>query len=717
MTSTESSSTSESSNENILKGWSPLTSRLLSGQVNDKSCAWDVLDGNFGDPFVNGLWKEIEGAKLVEKLVPARTKGESSILANMMLAMSSSNDHGTSQPQKTGTVRGDKSLFLSREYRKKAEFATKHPHMHQLITTITNTILHKLGERITLDTSMTSVQLAVYPGDGTSGYTRHCDRGQTSCMAESQSSSSSASSRQGPASPQSPPKAAEAERIITAIYYLTNDDWDPVLDGGCLRVFSNGSLDKTDICPYRDRLILFRSDGVEHEVLPSLRRSRTAITIWFYGHHDILLGASNGTNSKLSNQVETKDIATKGEDASANKRPVPEEVVSNILPPLPLVKKTSETTDSSSTCLPSIFVSIASYRDSEICPTLDSLFSNARHPDRIFVGAVLQNDATYDQENVRMTQKYVNHSNVRCLELAAKHALGPCYARSLAQSLHRGETFVLQIDSHMRFRTNWDDYLIGLWEQTTNKGCHERVVLTAYPVGYELPNKIPNEERGTLLVPWKFDENGMLRQRGRLLKKDSGSTEHPPPRATPCHLYAAGFNFGPASMIQDVPYDPKLDFLFFGEELSMAVRLYTHGYDLYAPPVSVLYHLWSRAHRPTLQSSPSSVAPEKIEEKREESRKKVQQQLLGQASAGIYGLGDKRSAEDFAKALHVDFHNSIVHEGASDGGLSNDRFVNTADAASLFAEDSVERKIATLDTKTQELISFFLSGMDLDQTK
>lgn len=229
-------------------------------------------------------------------------------------------------------------------------------------------------------------------------------------------------------------------------------------------------------------------------------------------------------------------------------------------------------------------------------------------------------------------------------------------------------------------------------------------------------NKIPNEERGIMLVPWKVDEHGMLRQRGRLLKKQDGTEKHHL-TAIRCHLYAAGFNFGPSSMIQDVPYDPKLDFLFFGEELSMAVRLYTHGYDLYAPPLSVLYHLWSRAHRPTLQSSPSSVPPEQIEEKRVASRQIVLQQLLGQSLTGIYGLGDKRSAEDFANSLKVDFHKSIIHEGASECGLSKDRFVNTADAASLFAEDSFESKIAILDTTTQELIEFFLSGMDLDQKK
>jgi hypothetical protein len=45
-------------------------------------------------------------------------------------------------------------------------------------------------------------------------------------------------------------------------------------------------------------------------------------------------------------------------------------------------------------------------------------------------------------------------------------------------------------------------------------------------------------------------------------------------------------------------YDPHLLHLFFGEEISMAARLYTHGVDCYTPPEVVCYHLWSRSLRP-----------------------------------------------------------------------------------------------------------------------
>ena len=48
-----------------------------------------------------------------------------------------------------------------------------------------------------------------------------------------------------------------------------------------------------------------------------------------------------------------------------------------------------------------------------------------------------------------------------------------------------------------------------------------------------------------------------------------------------------------------VPYDPHLPFLFFGEETSMAARLYTNGWDFFAPTQAVVYHLWSREYRHT----------------------------------------------------------------------------------------------------------------------
>lgn len=67
----------------------------------------------------------------------------------------------------------------------------------------------------------------------------------------------------------------------------------------------------------------------------------------------------------------------------------------------------------------------------------------------------------------------------------------------------------------------------------------------------------------------------------------------------PSCFWAACFSFAPASMLMHVPYDPYCPYVFIGEEYSMAMRLYSHGFQLFAPNVQILYHLTNREYRPT----------------------------------------------------------------------------------------------------------------------
>jgi SM-20-related protein len=68
-------------------------------------------------------------------------------------------------------------------------------------------------------------------------------------------------------------------RRVTAIYYA-NPHWRPE-HGGQLRVHEPGR-DPTDVAPLLDRLVLFLSERVEHEVLPC-HAERSAVTAWFFG--------------------------------------------------------------------------------------------------------------------------------------------------------------------------------------------------------------------------------------------------------------------------------------------------------------------------------------------------------------------------------------------------------------------------------------------------
>ena len=70
----------------------------------------------------------------------------------------------------------------------------------------------------------------------------------------------------------------QSNRRVTAIYYA-NPDWRPE-HGGKLRLYlDSGTL---EVEPTLDRLVVFRSEQLDHEVLPA-HAPRLALTAWFYG--------------------------------------------------------------------------------------------------------------------------------------------------------------------------------------------------------------------------------------------------------------------------------------------------------------------------------------------------------------------------------------------------------------------------------------------------
>jgi hypothetical protein len=95
------------------------------------------------------------------------------------------------------------------------------------------------------------------------------------------------------------------------------------------------------------------------------------------------------------------------------------------------------------------------------------------------------------------------------------------------------------------------------------------------------PASPASQVRATLLCPTSFGADGALRQTGKVLRR-LPVEQHAP---VPSLLWAAGFSFGRAAPWRElVPYDPRLLDLFFGEEPSTAARLWTHGFDCFAPP-------------------------------------------------------------------------------------------------------------------------------------
>ena len=80
----------------------------------------------------------------------------------------------------------------------------------------------------------------------------------------------------------------QSQRVLTSILYLTDEDFDADIHGGCLRLFlgceagdasGETALSVEDVAPVPGRLVVFKARRVPHAVLETSRR-RLALSCW-----------------------------------------------------------------------------------------------------------------------------------------------------------------------------------------------------------------------------------------------------------------------------------------------------------------------------------------------------------------------------------------------------------------------------------------------------
>lgn len=277
-----------------------------------------------------------------------------------------------------------------------------------------------------------------------------------------------------------------------------------------------------------------------------------------------------------------------------------------------------------------IFVSVASYRDTLCGQTIDEIFGKAKDPSRVFVGICQQNDPS-DTDMACVTKP---HPNVRMLEIPAKDAKGPTYARYLCSTLYDGEDHFCQLDSHMTLVDGWDELLISDLKRCPSS----KPVISHYPhdVGNDFSGGVP------VLCKSKFTDRNLVTLEAVTLRPPESPSEV---RRIP--FVAGGFMFGPGKMVREVPFDPSLDHLFTGEEILYSARLFTHGYDVFSPPRNYAHHHYGR------KAAPKYWGDLDIRSGQEASQARVVRALGldgGHPDAGVlgaYGFGTERSVSQF----------------------------------------------------------------------
>jgi len=259
--------------------------------------------------------------------------------------------------------------------------------------------------------------------------------------------------------------------------------------------------------------------------------------------------------------------------------------------------------------------------------------------------------------------------NLRITRVPAQDSKGPTFGRHLADRLYRGEYYVLQIDAHMYFIKGWDTEIIRQFTDAKN----EFAVISTYPseAKHNIHNGVTRIQTTPAICSSSFLGDGLIRHGA------AGEFFPDPNKVGHGHepvlqvWWAAGLSFSRGHRIVAVPYDCCLPMTFNGEEFSMAMRMWTHGYDLYTFRRCIALHPYARKKRPTLFWENSNRFPMDADR----SARRLHEIFGMKTQFGHldfdhtemerYGLGKKRPLSKFNRVFGIDFERKTVKNSCS----------------------------------------------------
>ena len=329
------------------------------------------------------------------------------------------------------------------------------------------------------------------------------------------------------------------------------------------------------------------------------------------------------------------------------------------------VKKTKKSRINDDT----IFIQIASYRDPQLLPTIQDMLKKAKYPENLRIGIAWQRSTDDKWEDVDI---YVNDSRFRILEIPYTESQGVCWARNKVQSLYKSEKYTLQLDSHHRFEDNWDETMIEMLKDLQKNGS-PKPLITAY-----IPSFDPdNDPAARAREPWKMNFDRFIPEGAVFFLPASFDVFDDKSKPLPARFYSAHFAFTVGEFCLEVPHDPN--YYFHGEEISIAVRAFTQGYDLFHPHKIVCWHEYTRKGRTKQWDDDKEWV------KRNNACHLRNRKLFGMDGEindidfGPYGFGTVRSLRDYERYAGLSFSKRAIQKNVIDHKAPPDPSQNLSD--------------------------------------
>jgi hypothetical protein len=281
-----------------------------------------------------------------------------------------------------------------------------------------------------------------------------------------------------------------------------------------------------------------------------------------------------------------------------------------------------------------IYVQIPAYRDRELLPTLRDLFRQARSPHNLRVAVAWQ----YHPAEETIESALRATGPIELDKIPAAESQGCNWARQRLQRRWDGERYTLFLDSHHRFAPGWDRQLVRLLEDRREAGS-ARPILTSYLPPYRPDDDPAGREHSILRIRVHERRDGMAFRLIGHPVRDAARLTAP----IAAHFASLHCLFADGTFNEDLPFDPSI--YFFADEIAIALRAYTRGYDLFHPHRVLGWHLYDRATRTTHWDDHADA------DGRDAESLRTLRRLFTGKLVGASGLGTVRSLADYERHI------------------------------------------------------------------
>ncbi len=308
-----------------------------------------------------------------------------------------------------------------------------------------------------------------------------------------------------------------------------------------------------------------------------------------------------------------------------------------------------------------ILIEIAAYCDPELLNTINSALIQADNPERLHFSICYQSDNLDDYNKLKEIK------NCKVKYLKESEARGSVYARYLCQQMITDEKYIYQIDAHMRFVKHWDTKIIEQLKSIND----DKAILSVYPpYCTEEMMKLPLDDNlyDTPCDGGVMYTDGFRDKSTYFLHCNSIPIKNDDYRAYKRNAFIAAGNFFTYSAAhKEVIHDKEM--YFYGDELPMSIRLFTHGWNVYNPGETYIYHQYERKG----QKFPPVTDAMLIENKRLMALLNIE----GTSSQlEDFGLGTVRTLKEYEEFAGINFKDRLIYMNAETGEFENKELIN-----------------------------------------